>query len=120
MFEQIGLFDPPPINPAFELGDRVCCPDGVGSVYNINAFVWVAIGNVAKPYEHCDVTLCEHRPLPVSNPRSQWHSEQAAFYLRLMGRFLRPDAVCSQAVRSHEIERLHRLRQEALAKIGGV
>jgi hypothetical protein len=91
----------------------------VGNVYHLNAFVWVEADGVALPYESCDVQPEIKTPLPP-DPRSQWHSERAAFYLRLMGRFLRPDAVCSQAVRSREIERLHRLRQEALAKIGGV
>jgi hypothetical protein len=43
------------------LGDRCTCPDGEGSVYHINSFVWVAFGNVAKPYEPADVKRWQPR-----------------------------------------------------------
>lgn len=50
--------------------------------------------------------------------RSEWLEAQAAYYLHLMGRFMRPAGICSQAVRTCEIERLHHLRQAVLAKLG--
>jgi len=48
---QLSLFD-----SVFELGDRVRCSGGDGTVYFVNDFVWVCIGNVARPYEPCEVS----------------------------------------------------------------
>lgn len=63
--------------------------------------------------------LCEN-PAPKScNPSAvRWQLAKAAVYLQLIRCFM-AGAQTSGAVRRHEIERLHRLRQEALAEAEG-
>jgi hypothetical protein len=56
------------------------------------------------------------KPQPVNLHAIAWQETKAACYLSLMRRFMR-GSLCSQAVRSHEIERLHQLRQECLRAI---
>jgi hypothetical protein len=46
----------------------------------------------------------------------EWQRARADFYLRLMGRFLK-GSKCPQPVRRHEIERIHQMRQSAIAVI---
>lgn len=55
-------------------------------------------------------------PKPASVRAMEWHSLRAAFYLALMNRFM-SGSLCSQVVRRHEIQRLHQLREAALAEI---
>lgn len=55
-------------------------------------------------------------PIPPNPHARHWQQTKADLYLRLMARFMN-GSLCSQAVRRHEIERLHQLRQQALAQL---
>lgn len=56
-------------------------------------------------------------PEPRPNPHAlDWQQTKADFYLRVMGRLM-DGSLCPQSVRSHEIERLHNLRQQCLKQI---
>ena len=55
-------------------------------------------------------------PKPASVRAMEWQQTKADFYLAMMNRFMN-GALCSQVVRRHEIQRLHQLREAALAEI---
>lgn len=55
-------------------------------------------------------------PMPLNLSALAWQKTKESFYLKLMNRFM-TGRLCAQAVRSHEITRLHQLRQQALAEI---
>lgn len=55
------------------------------------------------------------QPQPVNRHALAWQEAKADFYLRLMNRFMRGSL--PQQIKRHEIERLHQLRQQALAEM---
>ena len=57
--KQLNLFDTPLEQPLLKMGDKVRCPDGEGRVYWINGYIWVSIGNTARPYNAEEVSRVE-------------------------------------------------------------
>lgn len=119
--------------PAFKLGDRVQCPEGIGKVYYLQpGCVWVERENVAKPF---DSNLVQPAPIESTPPKSSpsvnqhaldWHQGNLRYYQRLQIRFFDAAHAATlagnadravQRMRSHEIERLQELCNAERAKI---
>lgn len=66
-----------------------------------------------------EITAPPPQPPPPKPPNPHaiaWQETKAAFYLQTMNRLM-SSTQCSQATRRHEIQRLHHLREQALAEI---
>jgi hypothetical protein len=56
------------------------------------------------------------QPQPLNPHAVAWWTCKADFYLQLISKFM-SGTRCSRTVRSHEIQRLHQLREQAKAQI---